>query len=440
MQFTKFLFDNYKESKKGRELIDFFSNYKENLIINTCYRQLTALSETLYHESEATERVDDLLWDCKELIHNKLFINTLETYRLSCFQDFEEVYRNLIDVLQLDNDIWQFRSISHCLYFSHPQYCFPYFFDGSYYRLHAIFEEFGIYSPPIPKRKDFYGIVFHYVELCRSLYDFRIKFKMNEYELPAFLYGFAPNVVREYDANSSLPEPKHVRFHIIAQNDFAVQQLDIANDKTVHQWSGSEDTQPGDIIINYCGAPRSSLHSIWRAITPGFLDPFFHWYKSVYIAHPIKIEPITIKEMRSDDALKDSPFIKMSMQGANGKPIKKVYYDRILEMLAEKGMTLKDLPTLDNDPEPDALLKNEKDVEIHLLEPLLLKLGYKETDWKRQMKLRMGRSYKVYPDYVIFPVEDRNNESGYYVWEAKLSILNNKQLLEAFGQVKSYAR
>jgi len=218
-----------------------------------------------------------------------------------------------------------------------------------------------------------------------------------------------------------------------------METLDNATASTVSHWSGSVETQPGDIIIKYCTRPRSSIHSIWRAITPGFLDPFFHYYKSVYIAHPIHIKPITFSELKNDEMMKDAHFIKMNMQGMNARSIEKKYYDRILEILAYKGMNLDNLPTIHYEPEPDIVLKNERDVEIYLLEPLLKRLGYKETDWKRQMKLRMGRGYRVYPDYVIYPIDERNNESGQFVWEAKFSIKNNKQLLEDLGQVKSYA-
>jgi hypothetical protein len=51
----------------------------------------------------------------------------------------------------------------------------------------------------------------------------------------------------------------------------------------------------------------------------------------------------------------------------------------------------------------------------------------------------MGRGDRVYPDYVIFPNEERNNESCYWIWEAKYTIDSHKQLEEDFGQAKSYA-
>ena len=68
------------------------------------------------------------------------------------------------------------------------------------------------------------------------------------------------------------------------------------------------------------------------------------------------------------------------------------FYIKILPKLTEEYI---DLP----------ILKNEKDVEKNLIKPLLIKIGYKKYDWIRQMKIRMGRGHRIYPDYAIFPHE-----------------------------------
>ncbi len=81
----------------------------------------------------------------------------------------------------------------------------------------------------------------------------------------------------------------------------------------------------------------------------------------------------------------------------------------------------------------------EKDVEQKLLEPLLEKLGYTPKNWIRQMPLRMGRGIRYYPDYVINPKIKRGDEKADFIWEAKLSISNDKKLRKDFYQAKSYA-
>jgi len=437
MQFNSYLWENFKETKLGISLIDFFSNYSDNFKNKANFHIIKSVEEDLNLDSE-WDSLENNWQDCMWLLSYGIYTDIVTGNEISDFEDFEKIYDELIHSLAIENDLRLVGALSHCLYLTYPKICFPYIFDSAYYRLQSIFDEFGIYAPPVPKKKDLYARAFHYVELCRSLYDFRIKFGMSEYELPAFLYGFAVNIVRKYEIDDVLPEPRRAFFHVVSYEN-NMRFLDNADDTAISAWSGNPETQPGDIIIKYCTNPRSCIQSIWRAVTPGYLDPFFHFYKMLYIAHPVHVDPISFKEMKSDDILGQAHFVKMNMQGANGGSIEKVYYDRIIEMLVKRGMSLDGIPALSGEPEPDVPLKNEKDVEQKLLEPLLQRLGYEESDWKRQFKLRMGRGDRVYPDYVICPNEERNNEFGHWIWEAKFSIANNKQLQEDFGQAKSYA-
>jgi len=246
--------------------------------------------------------------------------------------------------------------------------------------------------------------------------------------------------IKKYEITDSLPEPRNAYFVGGGKNnngDF--EYLDEVNEKTITYWNGNRDTQPGDIIVMYCLTPRSCIHSIWRAVTPGSYDPFFTYYGTIYIGKPLLVKQIFIDELKKDEILSELPLVKGNMQGINGRLIPQKYYDRIIELLGKKGENISLLPKLTNNIIQEIDIKNEKDIEKYLLEPLLIKLGYSEHDWKKQLKLRMGRGIKVYPDYVIFPKEERNNESGYWVWEAKYSIINSKQLTEDFGQAKSYA-
>ena len=464
MQFNQFIWDNFKGTQKGKDLIEFFVNYNRVISISQC---------ALYRSIKRNVSYDDMDWNpekedeiCKAAYedlcktHNEFsllcdeLIQSLKSdgvnIEVKSFEEFEQLYESIIRWIDPSDDEEPERILdpamipieSDRLYYLWPEYCFPYFFDDSYYRIEAIFKEFGIFIPPVPKKTDMYGRSRHYLELCKSAYNFRMKFGMSEHDFPAFLYGFAVEVMKKYEVANTLPEPRKAyfvgsgKYHGEA-GDFSY--LDNVNDSSITRWQGNPVTQPGDIIVMYCLSPRSYIHSIWRAVTPGFLNPFFHFYKSIYAGNPVVIESLSLEEMKKDDVLKEMPLIKANMQGINGRVIEKNYYDRIIELLASKGVAIESLPQLTNDFVADVALKNEKDVELCLLEPLLIKLGYSEADWKRQFKLRMGRGDRVYPDYVIFPNEDRNNESGYWVWEAKFSIANSKQLEEDFGQAKSYA-
>lgn len=81
----------------------------------------------------------------------------------------------------------------------------------------------------------------------------------------------------------------------------------------------------------------------------------------------------------------------------------------------------------------------ERDVEVNLLEPLLLKLGFNRHDWVRQLPVRVGRGEKTFPDYALKVEGTGDNVTAQYIWEAKYSISSDSQLLTDFNQARSYA-
>jgi hypothetical protein len=442
MFFNEFLWNNFKESQHGQRTILFFLNYKDNIFqmknVDLYSRIIDSINYDTREEIDFKNYFESIKSFCDE---TSKALSTDDISEVITIEDAENLYYSIIDEnndIQFDVDDIPF--LSECLYILYPQFYFPYYFRGYYYHLVSIFNEFGIYLPPVPHKNDIKKRLFHYFELCKSLYEFRKNKKIEAYELPAFLYGFATGVIKKYEITDVLPEPRNAYFVGGGKNnngDF--EYLDDVNNNTITYWNGNRDTQPGDIIVMYCLTPRSCIHSIWRAVTPGSFDPFFAYYGTIYIGKPLLVKPISIDEIKNDKILSELPLVKGNMQGINGRIIPKKYYDRIIEILKTKGEDISLLPTLADNIIQNIDLKNEKDVEKYLLEPLLKKLGFSEPNWKKQLKLRMGRGEKVFPDYVIFPKEERNNESGFWVWEAKYSIINNKQLKEDFGQAKSYA-
>jgi hypothetical protein len=442
MIFNNFLWNNFKESQYGQQIILFFLNYKENIFqiknIDLYNKIYDSLNYDTREKIDFENHFESIKLFCDEI---NMSLSPDDISEITTIETAENLYNSMIDEnndIQFEVDDIPF--LSECLYILYPEFFFPYYFRRYYHHLISIFNEFGIYLPPAPNKNDTKKRMFHYFELCKSLYEFRKNNKMNCYELPGFLYGFATGVVKKYEITDVLPEPRNAYFVGGGKNnngDF--EYLDEVNENTITYWNGNRDTQPGDIIVMYCLTPRSYIHSIWRAVTPGSFDPFFTYYGTIYIGKPLFVKPISIDEIRNDKILSELPLVKGNMQGINGRIIPKIYYDRIIELLKEKGENVLLLPKLTDNGIQNIDLKNEKDVEKYLLEPLLNKLGFSEKNWKQQFKLRMGRGEKVFPDYVIFPKEERNNESGYWIWEAKYSITNSKQLKEDFGQAKSYA-
>ena len=221
---------------------------------------------------------------------------------------------------------------------------------------------------------------------------------------------------------------------------YSSQILDNMTSETTHHWTGSDKVRKGDILLMYCGTPRSYIHSVWRAKSNGVADVFWHRGHLVEIGHPIKIPELTLKEMQKDEILSESTFVRSNMQGFSLKKIAYHEYEHILQLCKRKGMDISVLPVIKGLQDIRGFdIQNEKEVEEKLVEPLLLKLGYQESDWLRQMSVRMGRGERNYTDYSIGFDTTKGEERAEFILEAKYRITNDDDLKEAFLQANSYA-
>ena len=325
-----------------------------------------------------------------------------------------------------------------------PDACIPYFFPGCYHVLTAIADVFGIQLPTAPGQRDYAGRFCHYFEICRALQTVRKEMGWGREELCAFLYDYAPKAAGGLDwLWQELPPPRAAYVIGAAPEDKAFQKTDAdAGGKDVFCWQGSPDTQPGDIILMYHWAPASRFASVWRAAAPGFVDPFFPQYRCVYIGRPISIPGPGFRALKEDALFCNHFLVKTRMLRMDGQEITPSEYARILALGQQAGGNVACLPTLENRFEGGSSpghVGSERDVELCLLEPLLQRLGWDREQYVRQMPLRMGRSFTVYPDYVILPNFTPGHERGYWVVEAKKSIPSARQLETDCAQASSYA-
>lgn len=320
-----------------------------------------------------------------------------------------------------------------------PDHFVPFMYRGKFDRFASLCAFFGIPIPPPPGKVKKRERACYYLRINEALQEFRNRHGLTSTELVAFLYDFAPRMMASQE-DRDLPPPSKVWFTMggIGGNaDFEF--LDQATPDSVSWWQGNSDTKRGDVILMWCVSPRSYLHSVWRAVDDGFVDPFFYFYSAIRIGPCINVPPIPFKEFMTDPRLGSNPFVKSHFQGAGGKPFPLEDYLRILEILAGKGFDTSSLPV----PPRHAFvfgdsIQSERDVELQLIEPLLSRLGYTAADWLRQMPIRMGRGERNYPDYAVSPVTTRGEESAGFLIEAKLSIATRKQLEDAYLQGKSY--
>jgi hypothetical protein len=304
----------------------------------------------------------------------------------------------------------------------------------------AICHSFGIPIPPPPGKTQKRERAIYYLAINEALQEFRRLHQLSPQEMVAFLCDFAPRVLAA-ERDSELPPPSRVWFTMGGiNNNGDFEFLDQTDENSTARWQGNVDTRRGDVILMWCVAPRSYLHSIWRAIDDGFADPFFYFYNSMRIGRPIKVPPVLFKDFLEDPVLSRNKSVRSHFQGAGGKPFPLEDYLRLLELLEIKGCDIARLPV----PPWHAFvfgegLQNERDVEVQLVEPLLSRLGYSSGDWCRQMPLRMGRGERNYPDFAVQPNPKPGEESAGFLIEAKYEIATRRQIEDAFLQAKSYA-
>ena len=328
------------------------------------------------------------------------------------------------------------------VYFICPEYSFPYLFPVNFYKLVQIFELFEIPLPQIPGRLKYVERCNYYFELCRVLYDFRLQKGLTPTELCVFLYGFAPRFLENFLV-SDLPEAN--RIYIVGATEGDVRNLLMKPlpDSIIQYWQGNEEMLPGDIVLIYETTPFSRIGSVWRAVSPGFDDPFHYYPGKVYLSHPIKIPYLYFNALLHDPVWGKKPLVKAHMQGVNGKPVTCEEYEALKRMIKQRDPRF-DLNRLPNPPPYSQFyredLQTEKDIEEILLNPLLEKLGYNiKKEFVRQFPIRMGRGIRYYPDYALHASGENGGEHADFIWEAKYRIPTKKQLMEDFGQAKSYA-
>jgi hypothetical protein len=330
--------------------------------------------------------------------------------------------------------------LSAGLHYAHPEFFTPYLFKSRFDEFEKICRSFNIPLPQVPGKLQKRERALYYLAINRALYDFRKRHGLSPQELNAFLYDFAPKYLLRRP-ESDLPPPSRIWFVMggIGDNgDF--EYLDAADEQSVSHWQGNLETRQGDIILMWCVAPRSYLHSVWRALDEGFNDPFFYFYSLIRVGRPIKISPISFAEFSKHPVLGSKPAVRAHFQGASGTPFAIEDYAAICELLVNKGFDISPLPPPPVAPDfSDAKLENERDIEQTLVEPLLKNLGFSEQDWVRQFPLRMGRGERNYPDYVLGGDSCPGEERAVAVIECKLDIESKKEMKEAFIQAKSYA-
>lgn len=431
MEFSKYIWDLYKESETGKYEIGLFSskNYK-----------LLAEKFNFTIEIENEDDPSDTFFLYEEIKNE--FLNELNGKQITRFSEARELIKNvLINIAQEENfnKFLEYLGVaSTVLYHIFPDYFLPFYFTSEdYTKFLALCDDFEIALPNNPQRNDWVKRTLFYFEICECLHEFRSKIGIDSLEFPAFMYFFGLRTLKKQE-EQDLPKPSKVRFIGGGKGDYEF--LDNVDKESTNTWgAGNLQIKKGDILLMYCTAPRSSLQSIWRATEDSFVFPFGYYYYQVQIGYPKKIPLISLNELKNNQVFKNNSSVRGNMQGLNGRGISVEEYIELLKLIEEKGKNTKLLPKLPEYIRDNNNIENEHDVEIILIEPLLRDLGFAEKNWVRQFPLRMGRKTKYYPDYAILAKTTKGIERAKYILEAKYSISSDKQLIDAFHQARSYA-
>lgn len=464
MQFNRFVWSLYANSEEGRRTIE--RELADHVAAIPTTRESAAFKHQMFYCETANDEIveggingfEEV--DLRELIREfaeeeevesldaaeMLFTRMADEYVVWPHENngktFDRVFGGGNDAPASYSEIYgSIEGLSAGLHDAHPEFFVPYFFARRFDEFEKICRSFDIPLPELPGKLQKRERALYYLRINRALYEFRKQHELSPQDLNAFLYDFAPKNLGSQRESATLPKPSRVWFVIggVGGNgDF--EYLDAADEKSVSYWQGSLETRKGDIILMWCASPRSYLHSVWRALDDGFIDPFFYFYSLIRVGLPVKITPLRFSELSNHPILASKPAVRAHFQGASGTAFTVKEYAIIGALLQNKGFDISTLPLPPAVEEfLNATLINERDVELALVEPLLMRLGFTEQDWIRQLPVRMGRGERNFPDYVLGGDPCPGEERAVALIECKFDIETKKDLKEAFLQAKSYA-
>ena len=437
---NKYIWSLYLKSG-GADIVEMFRRNMEDKLTVEYADEIVRMHKVYCPMEEVSieigYQIKDLINDCESI--GEIDIDVDDNTAVTPADAFDEIYRMLQK--EFGNQADSFAEFTYTLpYFStelsisFPNSFVPYYFRLNYNVLQKIADTFGIELPQIPAKRDYKERFYYYSDICKALISFRDDNGLSIHELYAFLYDFAPKYVGGIDSYiiRNLPEPHSAYFIGASKED---EHLCRAKG-IVTSWQCSPDTRAGDMIVMYIRTPVSAINSIWRACSIGFIDPFFYYYRCVYISSPIEVKPFTLEEIKKNRFFRELPIVRKNMQGINGVELKPSVYNHLIKIRKVNANTLEYVET-----ESGGEYSREKDVEEKLIIPLIHKLGYSDDEFKRQMYVEIGNhNSTLIPDFVLLPDECRGSASGFAIIEAKRSIPNKKILEEVMVQAKSYAK
>ena len=454
---NKTLWNYYKQSAEGKKAIDLFNPEQDD-----AYQAAERIAEFLKHWDKDIDpqQFGDGVFIYDVNIAERHLLNE-ESFNRKSFETFVETYDLKEFDLQGENVIWsensylipadKFRQkaatvniLSMYLYYC-DSYFKPILLPRRFDIIQRSCDALGIEVPPIPHTKNYKEFLMYYYDLCGVLNEFQQENELTDAEFCACLYDYGARVLLDDNSHvdDELPQPTNVWLTgASGKNDFNyLDSLGKQQDTETSIWACNERTRKGDLVIVYCTSPRSYLHSIWRAASTGIFNPFDYYHCRTTVRDGVRLPEISFSDLKDDPYFSQLPIVRRNLQGVNGIELSAKDYSELLKLAERKGGNATDYPPLFIGEAVDfGEIKLERDVEENILIPILKRIGYKDSDWTRQLQLKAGRKEKAIPDFVFFPQGATHFESAPLVIEAKLDMSSMVEEQKAFRQALSYAR
>lgn len=445
----------YKETQQGKNVISMFNmdceNWGDNII-------------SMFELSKSKGNLIDLQYifpqlqlfatniESKKLIpegeiSREAFNTFIQNLELHYFDDSDNDFVLTDDIAIKRGDYRRLNSLLHILstylFASVDSFFKPIIYPNRFDIIQQNCELLGIELPDIPQTKDYSAYMMFYYDMCTTFAEFQEKYKLSDEDFCACLYDYAETLGEENTISSELPRPTNIWFVGASKADMQAYN-DNSFNEDIQIWQCNERTRRGDIIVLYALSPYSYIHSIWRAKSGGFFNPFDIYQTRTTICGCQEIPAISSKELKEHPYFKQLPIVRKNLQGINGVELSATDYQELLKLLKEKGCDIATLPQLIEitDWVKPEITKGypEKQVEEKILIPVLEKLEYTPSDWSRQLEQKAGRGLKAIPDFVFFPKGELHMHNAPLVIEAKYDMSSCKEYDKAFRQALSYAR
>lgn len=436
MKFNQYTWNLYKNSPEGKATILAFLDRNEWMDEIHLIQKYNPRQGERMDVEMACDIIEDF-W-CYKVSEYDLELNSLNEAELLYCEIIDSGLMIEKEVVLKPNDyeamLEYIPFLSMELNRKYGEYFFPYMYVDEFHNLNRLSDAFNIEMPTIPKKADYKARCLYYWELCKVFYRFRTENGLSPDELSAFMYDCAPKLLHT-EKSEAMPKPARAWFIGGLIEGYGKHW-------TTGFWQSNQETKRGDILVHYETAPISAITCMWIAQVDGVVDPFFHYYSNTYIGDRIDIPHVTLKELQADKYFSKHPLIRKKFQGVNGWALSGKDYAELLRMIKGKGFETGNLPKLYVPSLPSNMnIGNERDVEKHLLEPLLNSMGwYENKDFIRQLPIHAGRGHRVFPDYALHYENNPEEEKAYVLIEAKLYMKNNQDVESAFLQARSYAK